>query len=149
MYVWSLACQQSVFLRCHSEKHFSRLLPTRWRRKPASVRITPPWPCVLTTFSNRLRHCVIGMQWTPREKVKLTRSWPDYTARSGVLRHRGRSQRGKSYDLSGNIAGSFIAASDAYISIRRSSLYTRLLAGAAVAALRFHVLSISRVLQSL
>ena len=40
MSVWSLACQQRVFQRYHSGRHFSRVLPTRWRRKPASVKIT-------------------------------------------------------------------------------------------------------------
>ena len=36
MSVWSLTCQQSVFKRYHSGK-FLRVLPTRWRRKPASI----------------------------------------------------------------------------------------------------------------
>ena len=34
MSAWSLTDQQSVFKRCHSNKH---ILPTRWRRKPAGV----------------------------------------------------------------------------------------------------------------
>ena len=44
--VWSLSCQQSVFQRYHSEKHLSRVLPTRWRRKPASIEITSLSPYV-------------------------------------------------------------------------------------------------------
>jgi len=40
MAVWSLAFQQSVFQQCHSEKHLSRDLPIRWRRKPDGVEIT-------------------------------------------------------------------------------------------------------------
>ena len=31
--VWSLTCQQSVFKRCRSAKHFWEFLPTRWRQK--------------------------------------------------------------------------------------------------------------------
>jgi len=44
--VWSLSCQQSVFQRYHSEKHLSRVLPTRWRRKPAGIEITSLSPYV-------------------------------------------------------------------------------------------------------
>jgi len=47
MYVRSLACQQNVFPRYHSEKKtFLRALPTRWRRKPAGTEITSLSPCV-------------------------------------------------------------------------------------------------------
>ena len=33
----SLAHQQSVFRRCYSKPTFFRVLPTRWRRKPAGI----------------------------------------------------------------------------------------------------------------
>ena len=36
MSVWSLTCEQSVFKRHRSSKHF-RVLSTKWRRKPASM----------------------------------------------------------------------------------------------------------------
>jgi len=42
--VWSLTCQQSVSQRYYSEKTFIRVLPTRWRWKPASIEITSPSP---------------------------------------------------------------------------------------------------------
>jgi len=45
MFVWLLACQQSVFQRYHSEKHLS-FFPTRWRRKPTGTEITPLSPYV-------------------------------------------------------------------------------------------------------
>jgi len=37
MSVWSLTYQQSVFQRYHSDKHFSEILPTRWRQKATGV----------------------------------------------------------------------------------------------------------------
>ena len=40
------ACQQSVFQRYHSEKTYMRVLPTRWRRKPAAIEITSLSPYV-------------------------------------------------------------------------------------------------------
>jgi len=32
-----LTYQQSVFRCCHSDEHFSRFLPTRWRRKSTGI----------------------------------------------------------------------------------------------------------------
>jgi len=32
-----LTCQQSVFKRYHSDKHFSQFLPTKWRQKSTGI----------------------------------------------------------------------------------------------------------------
>jgi len=37
MSTWSLTYQQSVSKRYHSDKHFSELLPTRWRQKSTGI----------------------------------------------------------------------------------------------------------------
>ena len=37
--VWSLSYQQSVFKRCHSDKHFSEFLPARWRQKSTGIDV--------------------------------------------------------------------------------------------------------------
>ena len=46
MSVWSLACQQSAFSAISQWKTFIRVLPTRWRRKPAGIEITSLTPYV-------------------------------------------------------------------------------------------------------
>ena len=53
MSAWSLACQQSVFQQDLSDKHLSEFYPqaTRWRRKPAGIKITSLWPYVLLSGS--------------------------------------------------------------------------------------------------
>ena len=56
MFVWLLACQQSVFQRYHSEKHLS-FFPTRWRRKPTGIEITSLSPYVCNSQGSvRLSH---------------------------------------------------------------------------------------------
>jgi len=45
--LWSLTCQQIVFKRCHSNKHFWEVLPTTWRRKPTGMYCL----CLLVRFS--------------------------------------------------------------------------------------------------
>ena len=37
MSTWSLTYQQNVIKRCHSIKHFSEFLPTRWRQKSTGI----------------------------------------------------------------------------------------------------------------
>jgi len=39
MCIWSPTYQQSVFKRCHSDKHFSDFLPTRWRQKSTGTDV--------------------------------------------------------------------------------------------------------------
>jgi len=39
MSTWSPTYQQSVFMRYHSDKHFSEFLPTRWRQKSTGIHV--------------------------------------------------------------------------------------------------------------
>ena len=70
MFVWSLTCQQSVFKRHYSGKHF----PTRWRRKPASIDMDRNYVtvalCIVYTyvlFCSRLRTRSTAIAEGPRD----------------------------------------------------------------------------------
>ena len=60
MSLWSLSCQQSVFKRYHSSKHFWKVLPIRWQRKPAGIEITSPSTYVFTNFKIVFTHRLIN-----------------------------------------------------------------------------------------
>ena len=62
MSVRPLACQLRVFQRRHSEKHFSRVLPTRWRQKPAGIEITSLSPlCMLQVEPEALFQLLLAL----------------------------------------------------------------------------------------
>ena len=52
MPLWSVTCQQSVFKRYHSDKHFSEFLPTRWRQKSTGIDIEQNYVTVTLSIYN-------------------------------------------------------------------------------------------------
>ena len=62
MSVRPLARQLRVFQRRHSEKHFSRVLPTRWRQKPSGIEITSLSPlCMLQVEPEALFQLLLAL----------------------------------------------------------------------------------------
>ena len=69
MSVWSLTCQESVFKRCHSDKHFSEFLPTRWRQKSTGIDVERNYVTVtlcISAISKRRFSCLWFLRNTKR-----------------------------------------------------------------------------------
>ena len=62
--LWSPTYQQSVFKRCHSDKHFSEFLPTRWRQKYTRVNVEQNYVTVTVEgiFSVLVRQFLLTMR---------------------------------------------------------------------------------------
>jgi len=69
MSLWSLTDQQSVFKRYHSKKHM-RVLPTKWRRKPAGIDMERNYVTVTLCFKLFFTSMIVML-----DRVCLSSRW--------------------------------------------------------------------------
>ena len=78
MSIWSLTCQQSVFKRYHTDKHFSEFSPTRRRQKWTDIDMEQIYVTVTLCILRRscFWHCyTVYAQKLHLKRVKVNLNW--------------------------------------------------------------------------
>jgi len=97
MSAWSPTCQQSVLKRCHSDKHFSEFLPTRWRQKSTGIDMEQNYATVTLCLSVSVCHKseIYRNGWTNELVFGMGASFcQSYTVlkgNSGISKYKGTS----------------------------------------------------------